>query len=301
MAFMGMFMAFLAVVLVILGISAFTAIVCFVASGLIMVFKKKKNKDGGKVKAPWYVIALRILGSIATIPIVIAVGIVIYAVIASAIDKRTNLPRAVMANDYEQAEQILKNGADPDIRDKNGLTLLICVASHEDFVDVNNDTRYECSSNHFGYDDDEDDIKMMELLLEYGADINAGVTSCGDEDNHVFQEGGWHDIYANSDHYCGNTPLICAVRYRRPEVVEFLIDNGADVNQANDCGFTPILMCADTRNDNNGGIEIATMLLNEGADISAVSNFHQDILWLLMRRGTDDITEMKAVIGAGIE
>ena len=117
----------------------------------------------------------------------------------------------------------------------------------------------------------------------------------------MYQEGGWHDIYANSDHYCGNTPLICAVRYRRPEVVEFLIDNGADVNQANDCGFTPILMCADTRNDNNGGIEIATMLLNEGADISAVSNFHQDILWLLMRRGTDDITEMKAVIGAGIE
>ena len=117
----------------------------------------------------------------------------------------------------------------------------------------------------------------------------------------MFQEGGWHDIYANSDHYCGNTPLIYAVRYRSPDVVEFLIDNGADVNQANDCGFTPILMCADTRNDNDGGTEIATMLLNEGADISAVSNFHQDILWLLMRRGTDDITEMKAVIGAGIE
>ncbi len=296
MAFMGMFMAFMAVVLIILGISAFIAVVCFVSSGLIMVFKKKKNKDGGKVKAPWYVIALRIVGGISTLPLVLTVGIVIYAVIASAVDKRTNLPRAVMNNDFKQAEQILRNGADPDVRDEYGMTLLMCIIAHEDYVVVENRTRYECRSNRFEYEDDEEDMRMMELLLEYGADINAGVTDCGNEDNHVYQEGGWHDIYANSEHFCGNTPLIYAVRYRRPEVVEFLLDNGADVNEANSCGFTPILMCADMRNDNDGGLEIATMLLDEGADVNVQSNFHQDIVWLLMRRGTDDNSEMTRVI-----
>ena len=79
-------------------------------------------------------------------------------------------------------------------------------------------------------------------------------------------------------------------------MVEFLIDNGADVNKANACGFTPLLMCADMRDDHDGGPEIAEMLIREGADPNAVTNFHQDIIWLLMRRGSEDIDRMAEVI-----
>ncbi len=296
MAFMGMFLAFMAVVLVILGTSAFIAFICFLVSGLIMLSKRKKNKDGGRIKQPWYVIVLRVVGILATLPIILAVCLVIYALIANAVDKRTNLARAVMSYDYVQAERILENGADPDIRDKYGRTLLMCMVDHDDFISVETDERYECQADQFWNDDD--DIRMMELLLDYGADVDAAVTDCGVAANHQYEEGGWTDIYANSDHPCGNTALIYAVRYRSAEVVEFLIDNGADVNEANACGFTPLLMCADTRSDDNDGLEIAELLLNEGADPNAVTNFHQDIVWLLMRQNTDGNSGIAALVEA---
>ena len=296
MAFMGMFLAFMAVVLVILGTSAFIAFICFLVSGLIMLSKRKKNKDGGRIKQPWYVIVLRVVGILASLPIILAVCLVIYALIANAVDKRTNLARAVMSYDYVQAERILENGADPDIRDKYGRTLLMCMVDHDDFISVETDERYECQADQFWNDDD--DIRMMELLLDYGADVDAAVTDCGAAANHQYEEGGWTDIYANSDHPCGNTALIYAVRYRSAEVVEFLIDNGADVNQANACGFTPLLMCADTRSDDNDGLEIAELLLNEGADPNAVTNFHQDIVWLLMRQNTDGNSGISALVEA---
>ncbi|MBQ7274385.1 MAG: ankyrin repeat domain-containing protein [Clostridiales bacterium] len=296
MAFMGMFLAFMAVVLVILGTSAFIAFICFLVSGLIMLSKRKKNKDGGRIKQPWYVIVLRVVGILASLPIILAVCLVIYALIANAVDKRTNLARAVMSYDYVQAERILENGADPDIRDKYGRTLLMCMVDHDDFISVETDERYECQADQFWNDDD--DIRMMELLLDYGADVDAAVTDCGVAANHQYEEGGWTDIYANSDHPCGNTALIYAVRYRSAEVVEFLIDNGADVNEANACGFTPLLMCADTRSDDNDGLEIAELLLNEGADPNAVTNFHQDIVWLLMRQNTDGNSGIAALVEA---
>lgn len=296
MAFMGMFLAFMAVVLVILGTSAFIAFICFLVSGLIMLSKRKKNKDGGRIKQPWYVIVLRVVGILASLPIILAVCLVIYALIANAVDKRTNLARAVMSYDYVQAERILENGADPDIRDKYGRTLLMCMVDHDDFISVETDERYECQADQFWNDDD--DIRMMELLLDYGADVDAAVTDCGVAANHQYEEGGWTDIYANSDHPCGNTALIYAVRYRSAEVVEFLIDNGADVNEVNACGFTPLLMCADTRSDDNDGLEIAELLLNEGADPNAVTNFHQDIVWLLMRQNTDGNSGIAALVEA---
>ena len=299
MAFMGMFMAFIAVVAVILGVSAFIAFICFLSSGLIMLGLRKKHKDEGKIKKPWYVITLRVIGVLSTIPIVIAIGIVIFALIADAADKRTNLARAVTNYDYERVESILDNGTDPDMRDDYGRTLLMCIANHEVYVSAEDGTRYEFAG---GYDwDDDEDIRMMEILLDHGADINAAVTDCGFEEAHEYEEGGWTDIYANCDHICGNTPLIFAVRYRSPEIIEFLIDNGADVNTANLCGFTPILICADTRLDTNGGLEIATMLLDEGADPDAVTNFHQDVIWLLTRSNTDRNLEMTELIESAMD
>lgn len=294
MAFMGMFLAFMAVVLIILGTCAFIVFVCFLTAGLIMLHKRRKNQGGGKVKQPWYVITLRIIGALATLPIILAVGLIVYAIIADTIDKNTNLARAVMSYDYVRAERILERGADPDIRDEYGRTLLMCIAVHEDYISADDGERYDCTGNS-SWDDDED-IQMMELLLDYGADINAAVTYCGDDSAHEYGEDGWNDIYANSDHFCGNTALIYAVRYRSSDVVEFLLENGADVNAANSCGFTPLLMCADMRTDSDDGLEIASMLLDEGADPDAVTNFHQDIIWLLIRHANDDNIRMTSLI-----
>jgi len=279
MAFMGLFLVFMALILTVLGVSAAIAFICFAVSGVIMLIKRKNHKGEGKVKKPWYVITMRVIGVLATIPLVLAATIVIYVLIVDGIDKRTNLARAVMNYDYTRVEHILQDGADPDVRDPYGRTLLMCVTDHEAYTDPETGMRYE---NLHGLDlsTDEDDLRMMELLITYGADINAEVTDCGYENIHTHGS-----IYENSDHYCGNTALTYAVRYRSPDIVEFMIDNGADVNHANNCGFTPILMCADMRSDDDGGIEIAELLFEAGADPYAVTNYNQDILWLIHRRG----------------
>ena len=84
-----------------------------------MVVKRRKNNNV-KVKAPWYVIMLRVFGGIAATPIVGFIVIMIFWGIGNALDKKTNLERAVMNYDYEMAEEILNNGANPNVYDENG-------------------------------------------------------------------------------------------------------------------------------------------------------------------------------------
>ena len=156
---------------------------------------------------------------------------------------------------------------------------------------------YEFSDDNLGHEDETDanDIKMMELLLEYGADINAQQTDiCNDLERHTYQDP--QDIYANSDDTCGNTPLLFAIRDGRSiEVIDFLIDNGADVNLSNDCGFTPVLMCADNMSGGEGE-EIMEELIDSGADINTITNFNQDILFLLERQTDRDVDGMRRLI-----
>lgn len=185
MAFMGLFMMYLAIALIILGTCAFICAVCFISSGIIMVGKRKKAEPNTRVKQPWYVITLRVFGGISALPLIATAVLIIYAVIASAVDKRTNLPRAVMNGDYVLAGRILENGVDPDMRDKYGQTLLMCITAHKPYYG-NQDTYYADSAM-----DDDADIRMMGILLEYGADINAQKTECGDDSNHEYHENRW--------------------------------------------------------------------------------------------------------------
>ncbi|HAG05057.1 MAG TPA: hypothetical protein DCG28_06395 [Lachnospiraceae bacterium] len=301
MAFMGIAMMYLAIIISLLGISTFICFSCFVASWIIMLVKRSKSSGEGKIKQPWYVILLRVLGIFFSLPLIFTAVFVIFAVVSSAVDKQTNLPRAVMSYDYELSEKILKKGADPDIRDKNGMTLLMCLNDRKSFVSTNNNSVYDYDYSDDKTEADEKDIKMMKLLLDYGADINAKKTDCGDETQHKLSEykndtiEGYNSIYASSVHPCGNTPLIYAVRERSPEIVRFLTENGAQINITNSCGFTPFLMCADSRSDDDGGYEIISILIDKGADINAVTNFKQDINFILIR-GNDKKTKMEELI-----
>lgn len=299
MAFIGLIMMYLVIILLFLAFSLFTCATCFIVSGVIMLKKRHGASQGIKIKQPWYVVVLRVVGAIAACPVILAIIFVIYSAISSSIDNRTNLAKAVSRYDYELAEDILQDGADPDQRDKEGKTLLMCLACHRSYITEENSMRYDfdCETDANGEFLYEDDIRMMELLIEYGADINAQQYDCGDNSLHTYGDESWNGVCANSDHACGNTPLIFAVRYSSPEVVSFLIENGADVNLPNSCGFTPALMCADNRIDDDG-VEILGLLIDAGADLSVMSNFHQDIRFLVTRNNGDYVNEMLAEINA---
>ncbi len=82
--------------------------------------------------------------------------------------------------------------------------------------------------------------ESVELLAEAGASINV-----------------------NGGGTSGDTPLIYALMYENRKLVKFLIQKGADVNQANNFGVTPFLgVCA--TND----IELVDLFMRSGADVN---------------------------------
>lgn len=85
------------------------------------------------------------------------------------------------------------------------------------------------------------------------------------------------------------TPIEAAVRARKHEIVEFLINNGADPDQKTYGGLTPgitLLMEAATNNDP----AMVELLLDKGADKFVTFNDNQD-------RGGKDRTAIDFVIG----
>lgn len=110
-------------------------------------------------------------------------------------------------------------------------------------------------------------VEMVKLLLENGADINAGP---------------WTALYA-------------AVDKDRKDIVEFLIQNGADVN-ANEWG-NPVLCYACSLNDPG----ILKLLINNNADIHIKDTGGRTCLHWAMRNENIEIAEILITEGAEID
>jgi ankyrin repeat protein len=86
--------------------------------------------------------------------------------------------------------------------------------------------------------------EVAELLLAHGADIEARNR---------------HKVFGP-----GNRPLHAAVYMDRPDVVDALIQAGADVSSADDAGWTPLHLAVA-----NGRLELTRRLLEAGASVNA--------------------------------
>lgn len=89
--------------------------------------------------------------------------------------------------------------------------------------------------------------EISDMLLGAGADINA-------RNRHKFAGP-------------GNSPLSAATYQQRLDVVKLLIERGADVNQGDNAGFTPLHLAAAL-----GYPEVARVLLEAGADPNALTS-----------------------------
>lgn len=113
----------------------------------------------------------------------------------------------------EGMERLLKSGADPnsswsDVRANTGeYTLLANLA----FYNTHHDDTYE----------------RMKLLIEYGADVDwESCVNCRSYSNGAFH-------YDHGSTFCKYTPLMFVCLYtgdQGPEIVELLLENGANVN-----------------------------------------------------------------------
>ena len=90
------------------------------------------------------------------------------------------------------------------------------------------------------------DVRIVELLIEHGADVNT----------------------LSSSLFCF-TPLHVAAMYHRKEIVQLLLQNGALINarDASDC--TPLHIAVDYANENQ---DIISLLIESGANIHAKDN-----------------------------
>lgn len=86
------------------------------------------------------------------------------------------------------------------------------------------------------------DLKISQLLLDHGADINA-------------------------QDFQGNTPLILAIKKKDLELVTFVVMRNADVNLANNDGITPLHQAAFSGNE-----KVVDFLLKAHADPTVKNN-----------------------------
>lgn len=94
------------------------------------------------------------------------------------------------------------------------------------------------------------------------------------------------NVKADTVHSNGKTTLMLAARDGDVEEVRHLLNNGADVNQANNNGGTPIMYAA-----LGGDLSIVRMFIERGAELDAVAENGWSALMISSAKGFADIAK----------
>jgi ankyrin repeat protein len=142
------------------------------------------------------------------------------------------------------------------------------------------------------------DNRTVNLLLERGADVNAagstGATALTEaisarnaEAVKVLIRRGAHVNFAFGRGSI--TPLIWASFQECPEIVEILLDAGADVNAKDALGSTALVWAAMSERDDT---QTVSLLLKAGADVNVKTAMAEMPLTWAQRRGKTEIVKL---------
>ncbi len=154
----------------------------------------------------------------------------------------TELINAVKAGEISAVQRTLAAGADVNSRDSDGATLLMLAAQ-------------------------EDDLPMVKVLLEAGADVNA----C--------DERGWAPL----------AKAVYSAELKRgfPEMVKTLIAAGANIEATIGYGVRPLMLAA-----GYGETEVVEALLNAGADVLARNEGGYTALMMVKQKHYVDVINL---------
>jgi len=197
---------------------------------------------------------------------------------------------AVLANDLKKIKQLIGDGADVNWTINGGMTVLMFAAERSSFetvklliekgADVNavntyfyNGPRVKCfqpwvkNDYHDGHNKtalfyalNNPDLKVTELLLDKGANINAKDIS-------------------------GETVLMYAIDDKnRPQIIKLLIAKGANINAK----------------DIKGSPQMIKLLIDRGANVNAKNNFNVTVLMKALHKGDLQTVKLLTDKGASI-
>jgi len=199
-----------------------------------------------------------------------------YVNVTGASDRnRTPLHYAAMIGDKQTVELLISKGANINAKDRNGSTPLF-EAMRSPAVGRK---------------------EVVELLVSKGAKIPelhlAAYLGDMEKLKKYLQDG----IDINSQEDFGSTPLHAAANSGKKDIVEFLINKGADVDaKAKDVfGLTP-LYCAAMHNYE----DIADLLLAKGADVNAKDNHGYTLLYYAIWDSNKDAIRLLISKGANV-
>ncbi len=179
-----------------------------------------------------------------------AVALFLFALSASALagPLEDRLIEAARLGRVADVKALLKEGANPNARDKEGSTALMAAASGEIvrvLAAAGADVNAQTDEDIFG-----SRTALRNAALLNNADKVQALLDCG------------ADVNAKNSH--GETALTAAAVNGWAAVARILVARGADVNQATESGSTPLLQATE-----RGHLEIVRLLVEKRADVTA--------------------------------
>ncbi|RDH82056.1 MAG: hypothetical protein DIZ78_16645 [endosymbiont of Escarpia spicata] len=217
--------------------------------------------------------------------------------ILSDLTEKISLVTFVSEGEDEVVKRLIQYGADVNERDKDGCTplfflednklriaqLLIDHGAESDVKNNSNSTPLHYLNNMFRHEWDYEVAEVSLLLIKNGADVNVkdsanktplhlaaegtlpfseGVFKQGDIENvRILLENGAEPNVVDSNF--GYTPLHSAAQTNHIEMVQLLLDHGADVNIKQEGGFCPIDYAYEKKN-----IKMISLLENYGGSVN---------------------------------
>ncbi|WP_300758779.1 ankyrin repeat domain-containing protein [uncultured Brachyspira sp.] len=179
--------------------------------------------------------------------------------------------------DEELVRKLIDLGADVNLTTESGFTPLMASAGRHNIAiaelliekGADIEAKDDDGINALVYASTYNNEEMVKFLLKKGADAN---TVCEIENEHI-------DI--------SPTPLMNAAYRGNTNIINMLLENGADINYTTDYGMTALMMAASFNQ-----FEAAKVLLENNADTSVTDEYGRTALDLAKLEEHNDIVEL---------
>lgn len=197
-------------------------------------------------------------------PIILTAGLIVPGQLSANIQQ--DLIWAVKNGPPSKVSRLLEKGANPDIPNNKSYTPLMIAAQNKDEA-------------------------LAQILLEAGANVNIR-NKYGETAIMLASYNGLlkmvRQLYVRGAkiNHDGWNPLIYAATNGHTQIIELLLNNGADIDATSDNGTTALMMAV-----RGNHLEAVSLLLEKGADISIVNEQGDNALSWAQKQHNNKIVE----------